>query len=94
LGFIYYFHAQNLNFKKLLPALDIHVFKIRTFWITMLGGSLFRLTASGATFLLPLQFQVALGYSAFESGLMRFKPHGSCVLTRKRFTNPTTETNK
>ncbi len=30
----------------------------------------------------------------FESGLMRFKPHGSCVLTRKRFTNQTTETSR
>ncbi len=30
----------------------------------------------------------------FESCLMRFKPHGSCVLTRKRFTNQTTETSR
>jgi len=86
LGFIYYFHAQNLNFKKRWPALDINVFKIRTFWLSMLGGSLFRLTASGATFLLPLQFQIALGYSAFESGLLLIPQAASFLISKQCFT--------
>lgn len=86
LGLIYYFHAQNLKIKKVLPALDIQVFKIRTFSLTMLGGTLFRLTASGATFLLPLQFQIAMGYSAFESGLMLLPQAASFLISKQCFT--------
>ncbi len=86
LGLIYYFHAQYLNYKNILPALDLKVFKIRTFRLTMLGGSLFRLTASGATFLLPLQFQMAMGYSAFDSGLMLLPQAASFLISKQCFT--------
>jgi EmrB/QacA subfamily drug resistance transporter len=52
------------------PLIDLATLKIKTFAITMSGGSLFRIAISVSPFLLPLMFQVGFGLSAFESGLL------------------------
>jgi hypothetical protein len=52
------------------PLLDLSAFKVPTYAITVVGGSLFRLGISSLPFLLPLMFQLAFGLSAFSSGLL------------------------
>ena len=53
------------------PLFDTAVLQIKTFTTSNLSGGFFsRLAISAAPFLLPLLFQLALGMSAFTSGLM------------------------
>jgi EmrB/QacA subfamily drug resistance transporter len=52
------------------PLIDLATMKIKTFAITISGGSLFRIAISVSPFLLPLMFQVGFGLSAFHSGLL------------------------
>jgi hypothetical protein len=52
------------------PLLDLEVFRIATFRVTNLGGSLFRLAIGATPFLLPLMFQDAFGWTPVKSGLM------------------------
>ncbi len=52
------------------PLLEFSSMKIRSFAISIAGGSLFRIAISVSPFLLPLMFQVAFGLSAFQSGLL------------------------
>lgn len=52
------------------PLLDLRVFRVPTFRVTTVGGSCFRMAIGAAPFLLPLLFQEAFGWSAFEAGLM------------------------
>lgn len=66
LGVIYFLYTKRVKF----PALDIKVFKIRSFSICIWGGNLFRFGTGGITFLLPLELQIGFGYSAFKAGLL------------------------
>ena len=52
------------------PLLNLGLLKIKTFAITLQGGSLFRIAISVSPFLLPLMFQVGFGVNAFQSGLL------------------------
>src|SRR5580704_10795861 len=52
------------------PLLSLTLLKIKTFAISLQGGSLFRLAISVSPFLLPLMFQVGFGLNAFQSGLL------------------------
>jgi EmrB/QacA subfamily drug resistance transporter len=52
------------------PLFDLAPLRIATFRVTAFGGSLFRTAIGTAPFLLPLMFQVALGWSAVESGVL------------------------
>jgi EmrB/QacA subfamily drug resistance transporter len=52
------------------PLLSLDLLKIKTFAITLQGGSLFRIAISVSPFLLPLMFQVGFGLNAFQSGLL------------------------
>jgi len=52
------------------PLLNLDLLKIKTFAITIEGGSLFRISISVFPFLLPLMFQVGFGLSAAQSGLL------------------------
>jgi MFS family permease len=52
------------------PLLNLSLLKIKTFAITLQGGSLFRIAISVSPFLLPLMFQVGFGLNAFQSGLL------------------------
>jgi EmrB/QacA subfamily drug resistance transporter len=62
----YWVHAKTLAF----PLLQLSLFKIRTFKAAV-GGSFFtRLGIGGVPFLLPLLYQVGLGYSPVQSGLL------------------------
>lgn len=52
------------------PMLDLAVLRVRTFAVTIWGGSLFRMGVSAVPFLLPLMLQIGLHYSAWKAGAM------------------------
>ena len=66
------------------PFLDLTVFKIRTFRITVLGSFLTRCGIGGLPFLLPLFFQLSLGKSPLYSGLLLL-PYAIAMLMIKFF---------
>ena len=66
------------------PFLDLTVFKIRTFRITVLGSFLTRCGIGGMPFLLPLFFQLCLGKSPLYSGLLLL-PYAIAMLMIKFF---------
>ncbi|MEO7105683.1 MAG: DHA2 family efflux MFS transporter permease subunit [Rhodoferax sp.] len=64
--FGYGLHSTRTRF----PLLRLTLFKVRTFRISVLGGFVTRLGLGGMPFLLPLLYQVGLGLSAWQSGLL------------------------
>ncbi len=76
------------------PLVDLSVFGVRTFRISMVGGSLFRIAIGSAPFLLPLMFQLAFGFGMVTSGFLMLalfagnlgiKPATSFVMRRLGF---------
>jgi EmrB/QacA subfamily drug resistance transporter len=61
----YLFYARRTHD----PVVDLNLFRIRTFRIGNVGGTLARIGYGSTPFLLPLLLQLALGYSAFRSGI-------------------------
>jgi EmrB/QacA subfamily drug resistance transporter len=61
-------HARRIK----NPALDLTLFKIRTFSISVLIGGIARIGLGAVPFLLPLLLQVGFGFSAMQSGLTTF----------------------
>ncbi len=59
-------HARTLQF----PLLDLGLFRIRTFRASVSGSFFTRLGIGGVPFLLPLLYQVGLGFTPIESGLL------------------------
>jgi EmrB/QacA subfamily drug resistance transporter len=62
----YGFHAR----RHAHPLLPLEIFRLRTFRVSVLGGFVTRLGISGMPFLLPLLYQVGLGYPAWQAGLL------------------------
>jgi EmrB/QacA subfamily drug resistance transporter len=62
----YGMHARTLAF----PLLNLALFRIRTFRAAVSGSFFTRLGIGGVPFLLPLLYQVGLGYTPIESGLL------------------------
>ncbi len=69
-------------------------FAVRSFDVSMVGGTLFRVAVGAVPFLLPLMFQIGFGLDAFRSGLLvlalfggnvAIKPLTSAVLRRFGF---------
>lgn len=52
------------------PLLNLRLFKVRTFRVSVGGGLITRLGISGLPFLLPLFYQLGLGMAAWQSGLL------------------------
>ncbi len=52
------------------PLLQLGLFRIRTFRAAVVGSFVTRLGAGGMPFLLPLLYQVGMGYSPVQSGLL------------------------
>jgi EmrB/QacA subfamily drug resistance transporter len=83
----YWLHARREEF----PLLKLALFRIRTFSIAVNGSFFTRLGIGGVPFLLPLLYQVGLGFTPVQSGLlimpqalaaMSFKVAMPRVLTR------------
>jgi len=54
------------------PILDFRLMRVPTFSISVLSGSLTRITAGALPFLLPMMMQVGFGYTAARSGMITF----------------------
>lgn len=54
------------------PLIDLTLFRLQTFRISMTGGGLFRLSIGATPFLLPLLFQFGFGMTPFRSGMLTF----------------------
>lgn len=52
------------------PLLKLSLFSIRTFRVSVAGGFITRLGIGGLPFLLPLFYQIGLGFPAWKSGLL------------------------
>jgi EmrB/QacA subfamily drug resistance transporter len=62
----YWLHAKTLSF----PLLDLKLFSIRTFRAAVYGSFFTRVGIGGVPFLLPLLYQVGLGFTPIQSGLL------------------------
>ena len=62
----YLLHARGIPY----PLLQLKLFGIRTFRAAVSGSFFTRLGIGGVPFLLPLLYQVGLGFTAIESGLL------------------------
>jgi len=62
----YGIHSRSLDF----PLLRVKLFSIRTFRAAVSGSFFTRLGIGGVPFLLPLLYQVGLGFTPIESGLL------------------------
>jgi EmrB/QacA subfamily drug resistance transporter len=54
------------------PALDLSLFRIPTFFTSVVGGFVFRIGIGALPFLLPLMLQIGFGMTPFQSGLVTF----------------------
>jgi EmrB/QacA subfamily drug resistance transporter len=52
------------------PVLALVLFRIRTFRVSVIGGFVTRLGIGGMPFLLPLLYQIGLGYLPWQAGLL------------------------
>jgi MFS family permease len=64
----YWFHARRVPY----PVLNLSLFRIPTFRIGVIGGSIFRTGIGAIPFLLPLMLQLGFGLDALHSGLITF----------------------
>jgi EmrB/QacA subfamily drug resistance transporter len=62
----YGLHSANTKF----PLLDLTLFRIRTFRAAVSGGFFTRLGIGGIPFLFPLLYQVGLGFTPIQSGML------------------------
>jgi EmrB/QacA subfamily drug resistance transporter len=65
-GLLYVWYARRVPH----PVLDLSLLAIPTFRLSIIGGSLTRITQGAQPFLLPLMMQLAFGLNAAKSGLI------------------------
>jgi Na+/melibiose symporter-like transporter len=75
---LYLLHARRLK----APVLDLKILRIRTFRISVGGGFITRLGVGGMPFLLPLLYQVGLGYAPWQAGLLTMPQAGAAMLMK------------
>ncbi len=78
--FGYGMHARALAF----PLLNLALFRIRTFRAAVSGSFFTRLGIGGVPFLLPLLYQVGLGFTPIQSGLL-IMPQAVAAMSVKAF---------
>lgn len=61
------------------PLLALWLLKIRTFRVSVLGGFVTRLGVGGMPFLLPLLYQIGLGYLPWQAGLLTVPPATAAI---------------
>jgi EmrB/QacA subfamily drug resistance transporter len=68
--------------RRAAPLLDLALFKVRTFRVAVTGGLVTRLGAGGLPFLLPLLYQLGLGFSAWQSGLLMIPSAAAAMIMK------------
>lgn len=79
----YAVHAAHLPY----PLLQLRLFRVRTFRISVAGGFVTRIGLGGMPFLLPLLYQLGLGLAAWQSGLLMM-PTAAAAIAMKFATKP------
>ena len=74
----YVWHARRCSD----PVLDLSLLRIDTFRLSVISGSLMRVTQGAQPFLLPLMFQIGFGMSAVRSGQLILATSLGALLTR------------
>src|SRR6201991_265298 len=67
-GGLYVWHSRRVE----NPILDLSLMQFTTFRLSVIAGSLTRITAGAVPFLLPLMMQLGFGLSAAHSGVVTF----------------------
>jgi EmrB/QacA subfamily drug resistance transporter len=80
---IYGLHARNNPH----AILDLALFRIRTFTVSVVGGAFLRFALGALPFLLAMLLQIGFGMSAFQAGLLTFVG-GAGVLIMKTTAPP------
>lgn len=75
---LYGWHAR----RKPAPVLALWLFRTRTFRLSVIGGFVTRLGVSGMPFLLPLLYQLGLGYAPWQAGLLTMPAAGAAMLMK------------
>lgn len=76
--FGYGFHASGRDY----PLLQLGLFRIRTFSAAVIGSFWTRLGISGIPFLLPLLYQIGLGLTPVQSGLLIMPQAAASICTK------------
>lgn len=79
----YGWHAR----RAAAPLLALGLLRVRTFRISVLGGFVTRLGFGGMPFLLPLLYQIGLGYPAWQAGLLTM-PQALAAMGMKIISRP------
>jgi len=74
----YGWHARRIEH----PLLRLALFRVRTFRVAVGGGFITRLGLGGLPFLLPLLYQLGLGFPPWKSGLLMM-PAAAAAMTMK-----------
>jgi EmrB/QacA subfamily drug resistance transporter len=80
---LYVAHARRIA----APILDLAIWRTRSFRISVGGGFLTRLGVGGMPFLLPLLYQVGLGYAPWQAGLLTM-PTAAAAIVMKIVSKP------
>ena len=75
---LYFFHARRVAH----PLLALRLLEVRTFRTSVIGGFVTRLGFGGMPFLLPLLYQIGLGYPAWQAGLLTVPTAIAAILTK------------
>lgn len=69
------------------PVLDLSLFGVRTFRLSVAGGFATRLGIGGMPFLLPLLYQIGLGFAPWQAGLL-VMPQALAAMGMKLISRP------
>jgi len=75
---IYGWHANRTR----TPVLSLWLFRVRTFRLSVIGGFVTRLGVGGMPFLLPLLYQIGLGYEPWAAGLLTMPTAAAAMLMK------------
>jgi len=79
----YCWHA----FRVKAPLLALNLFRVRTFRVSVVGGTITRLGIGGMPFLLPLLYQIGLGFKPWQAGLLTM-PQAAAAIGMKIMSKP------
>ena len=77
-GVFYWRHARGHP----QPVLDFRLMRIATFRLSVLGGTLSRISVGSMPFLLPMMLQIGFGMSPAQSGLITFSSSAGSLFMR------------
>jgi len=75
---LYRWHARRTP----NPAVDLRIFRLRSFSLSVLAGGVCRMGLSAVPFLLPLQLQLGFGMTAMQSGAITFVSSLGAILMK------------